>query len=175
MGYSFQGVSEERAPMSIASPFGFDRSASTVDVQTLRTIALRPIETAAFWAAVLIPLVYPALMYGGLDGQELFVLLGAPSRSTRRRCSSAATTIATRPERGRTGSPDPAAPGSCGPPLHGPPLTSPPSSGSSLHGPALRGPTLHASPSPRGNRTPSLRTFKIRTRDQPGLCTTEYA
>ncbi|SFS12262.1 hypothetical protein SAMN05216559_4054 [Halomicrobium zhouii] len=63
--------------MSIASPFGFDRSASTVDVQTLRTIALRPIETVAFWAAVLIPLVYPALMYGGLDGQELFFLLGA--------------------------------------------------------------------------------------------------
>lgn len=62
--------------MSIASPFGFDRSASIVDVQTLRTIALRPIETAAFWAAVLVPLVYPVLMYGGLEGQELSLLLG---------------------------------------------------------------------------------------------------
>lgn len=63
--------------MSIASPFGSDRATSIVDVQTLRTFAARPIEAAAFWAAVLIPLTYPALMYGGLDGQELFLLLGA--------------------------------------------------------------------------------------------------
>lgn len=63
--------------MSIASPFGSDRATSIVDVQTLRTLALRPIETVAFWAAVLVPLAYPALMYGGLDGEELFLLLGA--------------------------------------------------------------------------------------------------
>lgn len=63
--------------MSIASPFGSDRATSTVDVQTLRTLAVRPVETAAFWAAVLIPLAYPALMYGGLDGQELPLLLVA--------------------------------------------------------------------------------------------------
>ena len=63
--------------MSIASPFDSTRAASIVDVQTLRTIAVRPIETAAFWAAILIPLAYPALMDGGLDGKELFLLLGA--------------------------------------------------------------------------------------------------
>lgn len=62
--------------MSIASPFGSDRATSNVDVQRLRTLAVRPIETAAFWAAVLIPLAYPALMLGGLDGQELPLLLG---------------------------------------------------------------------------------------------------
>ena len=68
-------TNEEKATMSIASPFGPDRTPSTLDVQTLRTLATRPVETAAFWAAVLIPLAYPALMYGGIDGPELFLLL----------------------------------------------------------------------------------------------------
>jgi hypothetical protein len=63
--------------MSIASPFGSDRAASAVDVQCLRTIAARPVEAVAFWVAVLVPLAYPALMVGGLDGQQLFLLLGA--------------------------------------------------------------------------------------------------
>lgn len=63
--------------MSIASPFGSKRAPSTVDVQRLRTLAARPVETAAFWAAVSIPLAYPALMYGGLDGRELALLLVA--------------------------------------------------------------------------------------------------
>lgn len=63
--------------MSIASPFSSDRATSIVDVQRLRSIAASPIEATAFWAAVLIPLVYPALMVGGLDGRQLSFLLGA--------------------------------------------------------------------------------------------------
>jgi len=73
MGVWAIGVSEENAPMSIATPFDTDPDA--IDAQTLRTIAFRPIETAAFWTAVALPLAYPALMFGGLDGQELFLLV----------------------------------------------------------------------------------------------------
>lgn len=61
--------------MSIASPFGSDRATSTVDAQTLRTLAARPVEAVGFWAAVLIPLAYPALMIGGLEGPKLQLLL----------------------------------------------------------------------------------------------------
>ena len=61
--------------MSIASPFGSTRTPSTVDVQTIRTLAARPVKAAAFWTAVLVPLAYPALLYGGLDGHELTLLL----------------------------------------------------------------------------------------------------
>ena len=63
--------------MSIASPFSSDRSPSTVNAQTLRTLATRPVEATGFWVAVLIPLAYPALLYGGLDGQQLTLLLAA--------------------------------------------------------------------------------------------------
>lgn len=41
---------------------------------TLRRLALHPVEAAAFWAAVLLPIAYPALLYGGLDGRELLLL-----------------------------------------------------------------------------------------------------
>lgn len=61
--------------MSIASPFDSDRSPSPIDVQTLRTLAARPVEATAFWAAVALPLAYPVLLYGGLDGQGLVLLL----------------------------------------------------------------------------------------------------
>lgn len=63
--------------MSIATPFGSDRSATGSIAQTLHTVARRPVEAAAFWTAVLLPLAYPWLMFGGLDGRELFLLLGA--------------------------------------------------------------------------------------------------
>ncbi len=63
--------------MSIASPFGSERTPSAVDVQALRTAAVRPIETVAFWAAVFVPLVYPALMIGGIEGRELSFLVAA--------------------------------------------------------------------------------------------------
>ena len=63
--------------MSIASPFGSNAAASIVDAQRLRTLAVRPVQTTAFWSAVLIPLSYPLLLYGGLNGQELSFLLAA--------------------------------------------------------------------------------------------------
>lgn len=63
--------------MSIVSPLGSDGAASPVDAQTLRTVAFRPVEAAGFWTAVLIPLAYPALLYGGVDGRELPLLLAA--------------------------------------------------------------------------------------------------
>lgn len=59
--------------MSIATPFDSDSVA--LDAQSIRTLAFRHVETAAFWAAVALPIVYPALMIGGLDGQELFLLV----------------------------------------------------------------------------------------------------
>lgn len=60
--------------MSIASPFDSNRTAQRFDAQTLRTIATRPVETAAFWLAVLLPVAYPALLVGGLGGSELGLL-----------------------------------------------------------------------------------------------------
>jgi len=59
--------------MSIARPFGSE--SSTFDAQSIRTLAFRPIETTAFWTAVALPIAYPALMFGGLDGQDLFLLV----------------------------------------------------------------------------------------------------
>lgn len=59
--------------MSIASPFGSESSALP-DAQGLRTAALRPVQALAFWTAVLVPLAYPVLLYGGLDGQGLSTL-----------------------------------------------------------------------------------------------------
>lgn len=73
MGVWCNGVSEETAPMSIATPF--DDDAATLDAESIRTLAFRPIQATAFWAAVVLPLAYPALMIGGLDGQELFLLV----------------------------------------------------------------------------------------------------
>lgn len=67
------GVSEETASMSIATPF--DSESSTLDAESIRSLAFRPVQTAAFWTAVALPLAYPALMFGGLDGQELFFLV----------------------------------------------------------------------------------------------------
>ncbi len=37
-------------------------------------LALHPVEAAAFWAAILLPIAYPALLYGGLDGRGLLLL-----------------------------------------------------------------------------------------------------
>ena len=73
MGVWCHRVSEETAPMSIATPF--DSESPAVDAQSLKTLAFRPVETTAFWTAVALPLAYPALMFGGLDGQELFLLV----------------------------------------------------------------------------------------------------
>jgi len=73
MGVWGDGVSEETAPMSIATPF--DSETATLDAQSIRTLAFRPIQASAFWAAVVLPIAYPALMFGGLDGQELFLLV----------------------------------------------------------------------------------------------------
>lgn len=63
--------------MSIASPFDSGVPAQNFDAQSIRSLAFRPVETVAFWAAVLLPITYPALMFGGLDGQELFLLTAA--------------------------------------------------------------------------------------------------
>lgn len=63
--------------MSIASPFDPGFPADDIDAQSIRSLAFRPVETLAFWAAVLLPVTYPALMFGGLDGQELFLLASA--------------------------------------------------------------------------------------------------
>ncbi|MBO4247510.1 hypothetical protein IL252_06725 [Halomicrobium sp. IBSBa] len=68
-------TSEENAPMSIAPPFDSDTVA--LDAQSIRTLAFRPVEATAFWTAVALPLVYPALMFGGFDGQEPFLLVAA--------------------------------------------------------------------------------------------------
>jgi len=68
-----QAVSEENGSMSIASPF--DTDPSDIDVESLRALLFRPVETTAFWAAVALPIAYPALMIGGLDGRELFFLV----------------------------------------------------------------------------------------------------
>jgi len=70
---SAKGVSEETAPMSIATPF--DSETPSIDAQSIRTLAFRPIEATAFWTAVALPLAYPALLFGGLDGQGLFLLV----------------------------------------------------------------------------------------------------
>lgn len=59
--------------MSIASPL--DTETTTPDAQTIRTLAFQPVETAAFWTAVALPIAYPALMFGGLTGQELTLLV----------------------------------------------------------------------------------------------------
>lgn len=67
------GVSEETAPMSIATPF--DSETPSVDAQSIRTLAFRPIEATAFWTAVALPIAYPALLFGGLDGQGLVLLV----------------------------------------------------------------------------------------------------
>jgi hypothetical protein len=67
------GVSEETAPMSIATPF--DSETPSIDAQSIRTLAFRPIEATAFWTAVALPIAYPALMFDGLAGQELFLLV----------------------------------------------------------------------------------------------------
>lgn len=62
--------------MPIASPSDSERALPVTDAQALRTVAVRPVRTAAFWAAVCIPATYPALMYGGLNGHELSLLVG---------------------------------------------------------------------------------------------------
>ena len=83
MGVWCHRVSEETAPMSIATPF--DSESPAVYAQSLKTHLQEygraveafelPVETTAFWTAVALPLAYPALMFGGLDGQELFLLV----------------------------------------------------------------------------------------------------
>lgn len=60
--------------MSIASPFDSTGPSPAHVAQALRTAARRPVETASFWFAVLVPLAYPWLLYGGLGGRELFLL-----------------------------------------------------------------------------------------------------
>ncbi|MFB6075418.1 MAG: hypothetical protein ABEJ89_10430 [Haloarculaceae archaeon] len=60
--------------MSIAPRFDAENSPETL--ATVRRIAFRPVETAAFWAAVALPLAYVALMVGGLDGHDLLLLVG---------------------------------------------------------------------------------------------------
>jgi len=59
--------------MSIASPF--DADPSDIDVESLQALVFRPVETTAFWAAVALPLAYPALVIGGLDGRKPFFLV----------------------------------------------------------------------------------------------------
>lgn len=76
MGVAMQAVSEETAPMSNASPVGTDRFPEVSPLQRLRAFLRSPLQVAAFWAAVWLPLTYPLLMYGGLGSAEL-PLLGA--------------------------------------------------------------------------------------------------
>lgn len=47
-----------------------------VDASLPSTIA-RPIKAVAFWAAVLVALAYPVLLYGGLGGDELLPFVAA--------------------------------------------------------------------------------------------------
>ncbi|MFC7019504.1 MULTISPECIES: hypothetical protein [Haloarcula] len=42
----------------------------------VQSLALRPLRFVGFWVGVLAPLAYPLLLFGGLDAQSLFVLLG---------------------------------------------------------------------------------------------------
>jgi len=49
----------------------------TPDRISLPSILRRPIEAVAFWAAVLVSLAYPVLLYGGVRGDELLVLVAA--------------------------------------------------------------------------------------------------
>lgn len=55
--------------MSTASPLPDDRLAPTASA--LRRLVATPIEAAAFWTAVAVPLAYPVLLAGGLRGSEL--------------------------------------------------------------------------------------------------------
>lgn len=58
--------------MSTASPLPNDSLRPSV--QTLQQLVTTPIEATAFWTAVVIPLAYPALLAGGLTGNELSLL-----------------------------------------------------------------------------------------------------
>ena len=58
--------------MSTASPLPHDRLAPTAT--TLQRLVATPIKAMAFWTAIVVPLAYPALMAGGLHGNELTLL-----------------------------------------------------------------------------------------------------
>lgn len=62
--------------MSNASPIGSDRPSPGPVAESLQTVARQPVQTASFWTAVLIPVAYPWLLFGGVGGRELFLLLG---------------------------------------------------------------------------------------------------
>lgn len=49
----------------------------TLDGTTLQSIVTRPIRAAAFWAAILVSLAYPVLLYGGVQGGDLLPLVAA--------------------------------------------------------------------------------------------------
>lgn len=61
--------------MSGTNPLGSDRPALGIDVQSVQSLARRPIEATAFWLAVALPLAYPWLLYGGASGRELALLV----------------------------------------------------------------------------------------------------
>lgn len=63
--------------MSTASPNTPTRRLPTQAVQSLPSILTRPVRAASFWTAVLLPLAYPALLYGGVRGDELLLLVAA--------------------------------------------------------------------------------------------------
>lgn len=58
--------------MSTASPLPNDRLAPTASA--LQRLIATPIKAAAFWTAIVTPLAYPALMVGGIAGNELSLL-----------------------------------------------------------------------------------------------------
>jgi hypothetical protein len=66
--------------MSSATPFESPTEPVPTENLSLRSlvnsVALRPLRFVGFWTGVLAPLAYPLLLYGGLDAQSLFVLLG---------------------------------------------------------------------------------------------------
>lgn len=49
----------------------------TRDEATLPSIVTRPIRAVAFWAAILVSLAYPVLLYGGVQGQDVVLLVAA--------------------------------------------------------------------------------------------------
>jgi hypothetical protein len=49
-------------------------SQSTQAPSRVATALRRPLQAVAFWVAILIPLSYPALLFGGMAASELLLL-----------------------------------------------------------------------------------------------------
>lgn len=60
--------------MSIASPFDSHRPKTNTVARRIGTAIRGSVQTTAFWLAVLAPLAYPVLLYGGVDAGETFAL-----------------------------------------------------------------------------------------------------